>query len=74
MEKVRLSYVEPGSAPTFRQKRVGANHADTFDMPLALGSPIDETSQHVRGVGDMLAVSAVERPPGSEYLAIARSL
>ncbi len=48
--------------------------ADTFDMPLALVSLIDESTQQVRGAGGALAALAGGNSAGADSLVIERSL
>lgn len=57
-----------------RFDQVAKRAADTFDVPLALVSLVDESTQQVRGAGGSLAESAGDRSPGADGLAIARSL
>ena len=57
-----------------RFDQVAKRAADTFDVPLALVSLIDESMQQARGAGGALAASAGARSPDAGGLAIARSL
>ncbi len=57
-----------------RFNQVAKRAADTFDVPLALVSLVDESVQQVRGAGGALAASAGDNSPGAEGFTIARSL